>query len=74
MPNCRCLKKLTCKGTLRQVIHLSEAPSTHMTTYSPPPPPTHCIRVVKSKVPDWLDKVDYGIGLPKVNVLESTTK
>jgi hypothetical protein len=26
----------------------------------------------KSKVPDWGDKVDSGIGFPMVNVLEST--
>ncbi len=34
---CRYLKKLTCKGTLRQVFYLSETPSPPMTTYSPPP-------------------------------------
>jgi hypothetical protein len=35
------LKKLTWKGTLRQVFYLSEAPSLPMTPYSPPL--THCI-------------------------------
>ncbi len=30
-------KKLTCKGTLRQVFYLSEAPSPPMTLYPPPP-------------------------------------
>jgi hypothetical protein len=39
---CRYLKKLTCKGTLRQVFYLSEAPSPPMTPYSPL---IHCIRV-----------------------------
>jgi hypothetical protein len=34
---CRYLKKLTCKGTLRQLIYLSEAPSPPTTPYSPPP-------------------------------------
>jgi hypothetical protein len=33
---CRYLKKLTCKGTLRHVFYLSEAPSPPMTPYSPP--------------------------------------
>jgi hypothetical protein len=33
-------KTFTCKETLR--VYLSEAPSPHMT---PPPPPSHCIRV-----------------------------
>ncbi len=33
---CRYLKKLTCKGTLRQVFYLSEAPFPPMTPYSPP--------------------------------------
>ncbi len=33
---CRYLNKLTCKGTLRQVLYLSEAPSPPMTLYSPP--------------------------------------
>ncbi len=55
---CRYLKKLACKGTLRQVFFLSEAPTTHYTLYNkglcgrcficlrPPPHPfTHCIRV-----------------------------
>jgi hypothetical protein len=32
----RYLKKLTCKGTLRQVFYLSEAPSRPMTGYSCP--------------------------------------
>jgi hypothetical protein len=36
-------KKLTCKGTLRQVFCLSKAPSPPMTPY--PPFLTHCIRV-----------------------------
>ncbi len=40
---CRYLKKLTCKGTLRQLFYLSEAPSPPMTPYSFPL--THCIRV-----------------------------
>ncbi len=34
---CRYLKKLTSKETLRQVFYLSEAPSPHVTPYSPPP-------------------------------------
>ncbi len=33
---CSYLKKLTCKGTLRQVLYLSEAPSPPITPYSPP--------------------------------------
>ncbi len=33
----RYLKKFTCKGTLRQVFYLSEAPSPPMTPYFPPP-------------------------------------
>jgi hypothetical protein len=32
---CRYLKKLTCKGTLRQVFYLSEAPYASLTPYSP---------------------------------------
>jgi hypothetical protein len=32
---CRFLKKLTCKGTLRQVFYLSEAPIPPLTPYSP---------------------------------------
>ena len=40
---CRYLKKLTLKGTFRQVFFLFEAPSPPMTPYSPPL--THCIRV-----------------------------
>jgi hypothetical protein len=36
-------KQLTCKGTLRQVFYLSEAPSSPMTLYSHPY--TLCIRV-----------------------------
>ncbi len=35
------LKNLTCKGTLRQVFYLSEAPFPTMTPY-PPPPPLQC--------------------------------
>ncbi len=41
---CRYLKKLTCKGTLRQVFYLFEAsspPMTHCT--SAPPPPLHTV-------------------------------
>jgi hypothetical protein len=34
---CRYLKKLTCKGTLRQVFYLAEAPSPPMNPYTPPP-------------------------------------
>ncbi len=41
---CRYPKKLTCKGTLRQVLYLSEAPSRPIMT-PPHPPLTHCIRV-----------------------------
>ncbi len=41
---CRYLEKLTCKGPLRQVFHLSEAPSSPMTTYFPPYT-LYCIRV-----------------------------
>jgi hypothetical protein len=45
---CRYLKKLTCKGTLRQVFYLSETPSPPMTPSPPAPPPiTHCIRVYR---------------------------
>ncbi len=40
---CRHLKILICKGTLRQMFYLSEAPSPSMTPYSPPL--THCIRI-----------------------------
>ncbi len=40
---CRYLRKLTCKGTLRQVFYLSEAPSPHMTPY--PPSPLHTVYV-----------------------------
>jgi hypothetical protein len=43
---CRYLKKLTYKGTLRQVFYLSEVPSPPMTPYTPPAPTlTHCTRV-----------------------------
>jgi hypothetical protein len=35
---CRCLKKLTCKGTLLPMFYLSEAPSPTMT-----PPPLHTV-------------------------------
>jgi hypothetical protein len=40
--NAKCcyLKKFTCKGTMRQVFYLSEAPSPPMIPYSPPF--THC--------------------------------
>ncbi len=41
---CRHLKKLTCKGPLRQVFYLSEVPSPPMTPNSPPPL-THCLPV-----------------------------
>jgi hypothetical protein len=34
---CRYLKKLTRKGTLRQVFYLSRGPSPPMTPYAPPP-------------------------------------
>jgi hypothetical protein len=34
---CRYLKRLTCRGTLRQVFYLSETPTPPMTPYSPPP-------------------------------------
>jgi hypothetical protein len=37
-------KILICKGTLRQVFYLSEAPSPPMTPYSIPL--THCIREI----------------------------
>jgi hypothetical protein len=45
--NAKCcyIKKLTCKGTLRQVFYLSEAPSPAMTLPYTPPPLTHCIGV-----------------------------
>jgi hypothetical protein len=36
---CRHIKKFTCKGTLRQVVYPSEAPSPHNST---PPPPSLC--------------------------------
>ncbi len=42
---CRYLKKLTCKGTLRPVFYLSQAPSPPMTPYSPLPLHTVRIRV-----------------------------
>jgi hypothetical protein len=35
MPNVVILTKLTCKGTLRQVFYLYEAPSPPMTPYPP---------------------------------------
>jgi hypothetical protein len=38
-------KKLTCKGTLRQVVYLSEAPSLPMTLH---PPPLHTVYVYTS--------------------------
>ncbi len=38
---CHFLKKLTCKGTLRQVLYLSEAPSPNLTPYYPLL--SHCI-------------------------------
>ncbi len=41
---CRYLKQMTCKGTLRQVFYLSEAPSPPIWSHTPPPL-THCIRV-----------------------------
>ncbi len=37
------LKKFTCKGTMRQVFYLSEAPSPPMTPY---PPPLHTVYTV----------------------------
>jgi hypothetical protein len=40
----RYIKKLTFKGTLRQVFYLSEAPSPPMT---PHPPPLHTVYVYK---------------------------
>jgi hypothetical protein len=40
---CHYLKKLTCKGTLRQVFYLSEAFSPTVTLYTHPPCPLiHC--------------------------------
>ncbi len=48
---CRYLKKLTCKGTSRQVFNLSEAPSPPIPPYSPPS--THCIRVYKFTRGRW---------------------
>jgi hypothetical protein len=41
----RYIKKFTCKGTLRQVFYLSEAPSPPLTSYSPPPP-SHTVYVL----------------------------
>ncbi len=40
---CRYLKNFTCKGTLRQVFYLSEAPPSYDPIF--PSPLTHCIRV-----------------------------
>ncbi len=37
------IEMITCKGALRQVFYLSEAPSPPMTSFSPLL--THCIRV-----------------------------
>jgi hypothetical protein len=42
---CRYLKKLTCKGNLRQAFYLSEAPSPPMAPYSPSPYTMYSIRV-----------------------------
>ncbi len=41
---CRYLKQLTCKGTVRQVFYLSEAPPPTVRPHTPHPL-THCIRV-----------------------------
>ncbi len=47
---CRYLIKLTCKGTLRQVFYLSEAPFPPMTPHTPPPL-THCICLYSVLIP-----------------------
>ncbi len=45
----RYLKKLTCKETLRQMFHLSEAPSPPMSQYSPPYTLYTCIQYTYSQ-------------------------
>ncbi len=48
---CRYLTKVTCKGTLRQVFYLSEAPSPPMTPFSPSV--THCELVFINVYGTW---------------------
>ncbi len=43
---CPYLKNFACKGTLRQVFYLSEAPSPPMTPYPPPPVSTVCVHSI----------------------------